>query len=115
MLLNYIMAIEYPRYNKTQDYINLTFEYANTYYSQTQRVYDTINSSENESDIGSTIIDIGKDIYNIGGEKAISGCVVIMILTNNLMLSENYSDELIKVYQERVEHISDCWSNIGDL
>ena len=38
-----------------------------------------------------------------------------MILTNNLMLGENYSDELIKVYQERVEHISNCWSNIGEL
>ena len=109
------MAIEYPSYNKIQDYIASTFEYANTYYSEVKRVYDVICSSENESDLRSAIIDIGKDIYNSGGEKAISGCIVIMIFTSNIMLSENYSDELIKLYQERVENISDCWANIGDL
>ena len=66
MLVNYIMAIEYPSYNKMQDYISLAFEYANTYYNQIKRVYDTISSSENESDIHNTIIDIGKDKSNLG-------------------------------------------------
>ena len=109
------MAIEYPSYNKIQEYITLTFEYANKYYSEIKRVYDVICSSENESDIRNTIIEIGKEIYNSGGEKAISGCIVIMILTNNIMLGENYSDELIKLYQSRVENIADYWANIGDL
>ena len=109
------MAIEYPRYNKMQDYITSAFDYANKYYSEVKRVYDVICSSENESDIRNTIIDIGKDMYNSGGEKAISGCIAIVILANNLMLNENYSDELVQVYQARVEHISDCWANIGDL
>ena len=36
MLVKYIMAIERPSYNKMQDYIASTFEYANTYYSQTK-------------------------------------------------------------------------------
>ena len=31
------------------------------------------------------------------------------------MLGENYSDELIKLYQSRVENIADYWANIGDL
>ena len=115
MLLNYIMAIEYPSHNKMQDYIASTFEYANKYYSEIKRVYDVMCSSENESDIRNTIIEIGKEIYNSGGEKAISGVVVVMILTNNTMLNENYSDELIKVYQSRVEQIADYWANIGDL
>ena len=109
------MAIEYPSYAKMQGYIHLIFEYASAYYSQIKRVYDTISSSENESDIQSTIIDIGKDIYNSGGEKTISGCIVIMILTNDLILSENYGEELIKLYQDRVEQIASYWSNIGDL
>ena len=109
------MAIEYTSYNKIQEYITLTFEYANKYYSEIKRVYDVICSSENESDIRNTIIEIGKEIYNSGGEKAISGCIVIMILTNNIMLGENYSDELIKLYQSRVENIADHWANIGDL
>jgi hypothetical protein len=109
------MAIEYPSYNKIQEYITLTFEYASKYYSEIKRVYDVICSSENESDIRNTIIEIGKEIYNSGGEKAISGCIVIMILTNNLMLHENYSDELIKLYQIRVENIADYWANVGDL
>jgi hypothetical protein len=109
------MTIEYPSYNKIQEYITLTFEYANKYYSEIKRVYDVICSSENESDIRNTIIEIGKEIYNSGGEKAISGCIVIMILTNNIMLGENYSDELIKLYQSRVENIADYWANIGDL
>ena len=51
MLLNYIMAIEYPSHNKMQEYITSTFEYANKYYSEIKRVYDVICSSENESDI----------------------------------------------------------------
>jgi len=109
------MAIEYPSYNKMQDYINSTFEYANTYYSQIKRVYDTISSSENESDIQNTIIDIGKDIYNSGDEKAIFGCIVVMILTNNLMLNENCSEEILKLYQKHVEEVAVYWSNIGDL
>ena len=86
MLLNYIMAIEYPSHNKMQEYITSTFEYANKYYNEIKRVYDSICSSENESDIRNTIIEIGKEIYNSGGEKAISGCIVIMILTNNIKL-----------------------------
>ena len=109
------MAIEYPSYNKIQEYITSTFEYANKYYSEIKRVCDVICSSENESDIRNTIIEIEKEIYNSGGEKAISGCIVIMTLTNNLMLNENYSDELIKLYQSRVENIADYWPNIGDL
>jgi hypothetical protein len=109
------MSIEYPSHNKMQDYITSTFEYANKYYNEIKRVYDSICSSENESDIKNTIIEIGKEIYNSGGEKAIIGCVIIMILTNNIMLSENFSEELIKVYQSRVEQIADYWSNIGDL
>ena len=36
------MAIEYPSYNKMQDYITSTFEYANKYYSEIKRVYDVI-------------------------------------------------------------------------
>ena len=40
------MAIEYPSYNKIQDYINSTFVYANKYYSEAKRVYDVISSSE---------------------------------------------------------------------
>ena len=98
-----------------QDYISLTFEYANKYYSEIKRVYDVISSTENESDMQNTIIEIGKNIYNTGGEKAIRGCIVIMILTNNLMLNENYSEELLKLYQKRVEDIAIYWSNIGDL
>ena len=78
-------------------------------------MYDVICSSESESDIRNTIIEIGKEIYNSGGEKAIRGCIVIVILTNNIMLGENYSDELIKLYQSRVENIADYWANIGDL
>ena len=109
------MSIEYPSYNKMQDYITSTFEYASKYYSDTKRVYDVICSSENESDIRDTIIEIGKEIYNSGGEKAISGCIVIVILTNNLMLNESYSDELIKLYQSRVENIADYWASVGDL
>ena len=109
------MAIEYPSYNKMQDYISLTFEYANKYYSEIKRVYDVISSTENESDMQNTIIEIGKNIYNTGGEKAISGCIVIMILTKSLMLNENYSEELLKLYQKRVEDIAVYWSNIGDL
>ena len=97
MLVNYIMAIEYPSYNKMKDYITSTFEYANKYYSEIKRVYDVICASENERDIRNTIIDVGKDTYNNGGENAISGCIAIMTSTNSLMLSENYSDELIKV------------------
>ena len=109
------MAIEYPSYNKMQDYINLTFDYANKYYSEIKRVYDVISSTENESDMQNTIIEIGKNIYNSGGEKAISRCIVIMTLPNNLMLNENYSGELLKLYQKRVEDIAIYWSNIGDL
>ena len=109
------MAIEYPSYNKMQDYIASTFEYASKYYSEIKRVCDVICSSENESDIRNTIIEIGKEICNSGGEKAISGCIVIMILTNNIILNENYSDELIKLYQSRVENIADYWATIGDL
>jgi hypothetical protein len=109
------MAIEYPSYNKMQDYISLTFEYANKYYSKIKRVYDVISSSENESDMQNTIIELGKNIYNSGGKKAISGCIVIMILTNNIMLYENYSEEQLKLYQKRVEDIAIYWSNIGDL
>ena len=48
-------------------------------------------------------------------KKTICGCVVIMLLTNNLMLSENDSEELIKLQQERVEQLANYWSNIGDL
>ena len=70
MLANYIMAIEYPSYNKMQDYITSTFEYANKYYSEIKRVYDVICSSESESDIRDTIIEICKEIYNSGGEKS---------------------------------------------
>ena len=62
------MAIEYPSYNKVQEYITLTFEYANKYYSEIKRVYDVICSSENESDIRNAIIEIGKDIYNSGSK-----------------------------------------------
>lgn len=109
------MAIEYPSYNKLQDYISLTFEYANKYYNEIKRVYDVISSTENESDMQNTIIEIGKNIYNSGGEKAISGCIVILILSNNLMLNDNYSEELLKLYQKRVEDIAIYWSNIGDL
>ena len=109
------MAIEYPSYNKMQGYISLTFEYANKYYSEIKRVYDVISSTENESDMQNTIIEIGRNIYNSGGEKAVSGCIVVMILTNNLMLNEKYSEELLKLYQKRVEDIAIYWSNIVDL
>ena len=31
------------------------------------------------------------------------------------MLSERYIEELLKIYQERVEQIASYWSDIGDL
>ena len=76
MLANYIMAIECPSYTNMQDYITSTFEYANKYYSEIKRVYDVICSSASESGIRNTIIHIGKDIYNSGGEKAIRGVLL---------------------------------------
>ena len=59
-------------------------------------MYDIINSDQNVNDIEHSIISIGKEIYYKGCEEAIRGCVVIVILTNNIILSESYSDELLK-------------------
>ena len=112
---NYIMSIEYPSFNKIEEYITSTFKYVNKYYSQIKQVYDIITSDQNESDIERNIINIGREIYNNGGPEAISGCVVIMILTNTIMLSERYSEELLKQYQERVERITGLWASIENI
>jgi hypothetical protein len=63
------MAIEYPSLNKIEEYIDDTFKYAKTYYNKIKQVQEVISSNGEESEIKNTIMDIGKEIYNEGGEK----------------------------------------------
>ena len=93
---NYIVSIEDPSFNKIEEYIASTFKHVNTQDSQIKRVYDIIISDRSEGDIENNITNIGKEIYNNGGEDAISGCIVIVILTNTIMLNEGYSDDFFK-------------------
>lgn len=110
-----MVSIEYPSFNRVEKYIEDTFKYAKTYYNQIKKVYDVLTSdNQNEEEIKNSIIAIGKEIYNIGSEEAISGCIVIMILTNNIMLNERFNQELLETYQQRVEKIAEYWSELSN-
>ena len=106
------MNSDFPSYNKLEDYIDKLSNYANLYYSQVKRVREALTSADNENTIRNNIRVIGRHIFNTGGEDALCECILLLILSNNLIFNANYSTELFQLHQQQVNQVTEYWTGI---
>ena len=126
---------EYPEYNEIESFTatNPKFlyefiEYSYKNHERMKRIYEALNSDDNEDEIRDIVRNIGEEIHNEGGIDALRGCFYMLVIACRVIVTrlsvtqtsmayamkDVKTNKLIRHYQDQIHNLESYFDGVGE-